>query len=60
MPYTQLNDHYWRYVISRRGRAWARFYFNEVFAKSVGVRRYELKRAYLKVFREMPSGGDDG
>lgn len=60
MAYTQLTEHYWRHVIRVRGRSWARFYFNDIFVKSVGVRRYELKQAYLKVFREMPAGGDDG
>ena len=60
MAYTQLDEHYWRYVIRVRGRSWARFHFNSIFQKATGVRRYELKTAYLKVFRELPAGGDDG
>ena len=60
MGYTQLNDHYWRYVISICGRSWARRKFHVIFDKSKGVRRYELQRTYLRVFREMPAGGDDG
>ena len=60
MAYTQLDECYWRHVIRVRGRSWARCRFNDVFETSKGVRRYELKCTYLKVFREMPAGGDDG
>ena len=59
MGYTQLNESYWRHVIRVRGRSWARLHFNSIFIKSKGVRRYELQCTYLKVFRELPAGGDE-
>jgi len=58
MAYTQLGEGYWRYLIGIRGRRLARIRFHAVFSASRGVRRYELQRTYLKVFREMPAGGE--
>jgi hypothetical protein len=47
--YTQLERNYWRYLIMRKGRKFARSHFHEVLNKAEGKRKDELIKIYKSV-----------